>query len=173
MALQLESSGVKATGTKLASATITLTLKIVCKELRRLIVAKVQLRMCARCNTLCADSCLGSDITEQEADEATLVLTDKEMKDAEKQERDIICIIGDSFDPNLKDRFLLVGRVLPTLSLLGKIVVKPDSLFKALKEKLPNNGCEHRRMGGSSGKARIDQNLLHFIHRVGPHADEA
>jgi hypothetical protein len=174
MALHLESSGIKATGTKPSSATATLSIEIMCKELGRLVLAKLQLRMCARCNTLRSDSCLGSDTTEQEADEATLVLTEKEMEDAKKQETDIICLIGDLFDPDLKDMFLLVGRVLPTLSLLGKIAVKPDSLFKALEEKLPNNRCEHRRMGGSSGnEARIDKNLFDFIHWVGPHADEA
>jgi hypothetical protein len=57
--------------------------------------------------------------------------------------------------------------VLPTLPLLGKIAVNPDSLFKALKEKLPNNGCECRRMGGPGGKARFDQILFDFVHRGG------
>jgi hypothetical protein len=48
-------------------------------------------------------------MTEQEAGEATLVLTEQEMKDAKKQDADIVCIIGDLFDPDLNDRFLLVA----------------------------------------------------------------
>jgi hypothetical protein len=167
MALQLESSGVEAAGTKLASATTTVTVTIMCEELGRPILAKVELRVHARCGALRPDSCLGSDTTEQEAGESTLVLTEQEMKDAKKQETDIICIIGDSFDPNLNDRVLLVARVLPTLLLLGKLSVNPDSLFKALKEKLPNNGCEHRRTGGPGGKARFDQILFDFVHGGG------
>jgi hypothetical protein len=89
------------------------------------------------------------------------------MEDAKNQGIDIVCLIGDSSDPTLKDRFLLVGRVVPTLSLLVKVDWKPDSLFKALKDKLPKNGYESRRTGGSSGKARFDKDLFNFLHRGG------
>ena len=112
--------------------------------------AKVQLRVYARCNTTDTDFCLGSNITDQEAEKATYVLTERDMEDAKNQGIDIVCLIGDSSDPTLKDRFLLIGRVLPTLSLLGKVDWKPDSLFNALKKKLPKNGYESRRTGGSS-----------------------
>jgi hypothetical protein len=43
------------------------------------------------------------------------------MEDAKNQDIDIVCLIGDSSDPTLTDRFLLVGRVLSSLSLLGKV----------------------------------------------------
>ncbi len=126
--------------------------------------AKVQLRVYARCNTTYTDFCLGSNITDQEAEEATSVLTESGMEDAKNQDIDIVCLIGDSSDPTLTDRFLLVGRVLPTLLLLGQVDWNPNSLFKALKNKLPKNGYESRRTGGSSGKARYDKDLMNFLH---------
>jgi hypothetical protein len=126
--------------------------------------AKVQLRVYARCNTTYTDSCLGSDITEKEAEAATCVLTEEEMKDAEDQGVDIVCLIGNTTDPTLDDRFLLVGRVLPTSKLPGKFQFNPDFLFNALKDKLPKNGFESRSSGGSSGKARYDKDFLNFLH---------
>ena len=83
--------------------------------------AKVQLRVYARCNTTYTDFCLGSNITDQEAEEATSVLTESGMEDAKNQDIDIVCLIGNSSDPTLTDIFLLVGRVLSSLSLLGKV----------------------------------------------------
>ena len=167
MALHLENSGIIADGTKQASATTNISVKFMCEELKRLVVAKVQLRVYARCDPLYSDFCLGSDITEKEARRATCILTKEEMEAAKEQGIDIVCIVGNSFHADSKDRFLLVGRVLSSSALLGKIELKADSLFKALKDKLSNDGYEYRRMGGSSGKARFDKDLFRFIHRGG------
>jgi hypothetical protein len=43
---------------------------------------------------------------------------------------DIICIVGGSRDVHLKDAFLLVGRVLPSSRLLGKLKFDSNALSK-------------------------------------------
>jgi len=124
MALHLENSGIIATGTKQASSTTIISVEFMCEELNRLVVAKVQLRVYGRCAVLSSDFSLGSDITEEEAGRATRILTKEEMEVAEKEGIDIICIVGNLFDVDSKDRFLLVGRVLSNSALFGKIELK-------------------------------------------------
>jgi hypothetical protein len=89
------------------------------------------------------------------------------MADAQEEGIYIICLIGNPTDPELEDRFLLVGRVLPTSKVLGKVEFDCNALFKSLKDKLPRKGYESRRFGGSSGKARYDQDLLNFLSHTG------
>jgi hypothetical protein len=122
----------------------------------------------ARCN-IYTDKSLGPDITEEEAARSTCVLTNEEMQDAQKAGIDIICLIGNPSDDKLEDRFLLVGRVLPTSKLLGKVEFNCNALFKVvLKDKLPRNGYEStRRFGRSSGKVRYDQDLFNFLSNGG------
>jgi hypothetical protein len=89
------------------------------------------------------------------------------MVDAQKEQIYIICLIGNPTDPELEDRFLVVGRVLPTSKLLGKVEFDRNTLFKSLKDKLPRKGYESRRFGRSSGKARYDQDLFNFLSYAG------
>jgi hypothetical protein len=121
----------------------------------------------ARCNTSYTDKYLGSHITKQEAEQSTCVLTDEQMVDAQKEGIHIICLIGNPTDPELEDRFLLVGRVLPTSKLLGKVEFDCNALFKSLKDKSPQKGYESRRLGRSSGKARYDQDVFNFLSYAG------
>jgi hypothetical protein len=138
------------------------------------VAAKVVLRRVhVRCNATCTDSCLGSDITEQEAEEATCVLTNKEMDDAKNQGNDIVCIIRDSSDLTFQDRLLLVGRILPTSSLLGKVELKPDSLFKTLKGRLPKNGCNPEGQVDSAERQGLTKSFLSLCTMVGLHAGKA
>jgi hypothetical protein len=166
MAVHLEDAGIKSTGKTEAMACSTLTVMVDCEELERKVQVKVKLCVYARCN-IYTDKSLGSDITEVEARQSTCVLTNKEMKEAQKEGLDIICLVGKPSDEKLGDQFLLVGRVLPTSKLLGKVDFNRNALFKALKDKLPRNGYESRRFGGSSGKCRYDQHLLNFLSNGG------
>jgi hypothetical protein len=133
-ALHLEAADVRANVKKLATTSLTLSVKVQCKELQRDVAAKVLLRVHARCNALPADSCSGSGVADQGAAEAKrAALTNEETHDAKKQGIDIVCVTGDTSDPTLQDRFLLVGRILPTSSLLllGEVEeLKPDSPFQ-------------------------------------------
>jgi hypothetical protein len=65
------------------------------------------------------------------------------------------------------DTFLLVARLLPGSSLLGNIDFDPDILFQSFKAKLPRNGFEVRRTGGSSGLPHYNRNLFNFLHHHG------
>jgi hypothetical protein len=168
MAVHLEDSGIEATGTTQAAACVTLTVTVMCKELKQSVEAKVKLCVYERCITNCTNQCcLGSDITEQEAQQSTCLLTEAQMDEAHKEGIDIICLIGNPAKTELVDKFLLVGRVLPTSKLLGKVDFDPSVLFQTLKAKLPRNGYESRRFGGSSGKARYDQSLFKFLSNAG------
>jgi hypothetical protein len=98
---------------------------------------------------------------------STSVMTVEQMDDARKEGIDMVCLIGNPTNPKLEDRFLLVGRVLSSSKLLGKAKFYNSALFKALKDKLPRHGYESRRFGGSSGKARYDQDLFNFLSNAG------
>jgi hypothetical protein len=162
MAVHLEDAGIKTTGKVEALAFFTLIVMVNCEELERKVRVKVKLCVYPTCK-ICTDKRLGSSITEVEARQCTCVLTNEEMKDAQKEGVDIICLVGNPSDDTLEDQFLLVGRGLHISKLPRKVEFNCNALFKALKDKLPRNGYESRRFSGSSGKAQFDQDLLNFL----------
>ncbi len=72
--------------------------------------------------------------------QSTCVLTNKEMKEAQKEGIDIICLVGKPSDEKLGDQFLLVGRGLHISKLPRKVEFNCNALFKALKDKYPGMG---------------------------------
>jgi hypothetical protein len=167
VAYTLEESGVEAGGTTRAASSSTTTVQVVCQELNRTVDVKVKVCIYARSEITFTEDRLGSDIKHEEAKHCTCVLTEEEMETAHQNGIDIICIVGAPRDVHLKDAFLLVGRVLPSSRLLGKLKFDPNALFQELKKKLPRKGYESRRFGGSSGKTRVDNDLLRFVNNAG------
>jgi hypothetical protein len=159
MAILLEDAGIKAMGKTEPAKCSTIEVGIWCHQRKRNRKVKVKLCLYDRCNMDNTDKRLGTDITEQEAMEASIVLTDEDMKAARVEGIDIICLIGNPNDGELDDRFLLVGRVLSSSKLLGKVKLDRNALFSSLKVKLPRNGYESRRYGGSSGKPRCNDDF--------------
>ena len=116
IAMNLEDAGLQARGRTQPVASLTLTVKIDCNDLESIGKVKVQLCVYARCNNQYTNDCLGSDITEQEANKhSTCVLTAKEMQVTQQEGIDIMCLLGNPSDCELPHTFLLVGRVLPSL----------------------------------------------------------
>jgi hypothetical protein len=159
MAAHLEDAGIKTTGKIEALACSTLTVMVMCKELER--------KKC-KSKWSCVYTEKSLDPTSQRGGSMNHMCSDKwrDTRYSEGRNRYYLPYQRSS-DDKLEDRFLLMGRVLPTSKLLGKVEFNCDALFKALKDKLPQNWYESRRFGGSSGKARYDQDLFNFLNNGG------
>jgi hypothetical protein len=77
---------------------------------------------------------LGKDISSEVAATSTFVLSESQMTAAASDGCDLICVVG------------------------------ADILFQSFKAKLPRNGFEVRRTGGSSELPCYDRNLFNFLH---------
>jgi hypothetical protein len=119
VAYTLEESGVKASGTTRLFLPPT-TVQVVCQELNRT-GRQSEKYIYARSESHSLRIGLDPTSNMREAKHCTCVLTEEEMETAHQNGIDIICIVGGSRDVHLKDAFLLVGRVLPSSRLLGKL----------------------------------------------------